>query len=46
LEALEELTEVERPLCMANLARLRELRRDHGDAVEIFSAHDPCAFQQ
>jgi len=46
LGALEELTEVDRPLGMANLARLRELRRDHAGTVEIFSAHDPWAFRQ
>jgi len=39
MEALEELTEVDRPLRMANLARLLELRRDHAGTVEIFSAH-------
>lgn len=46
LEALEELTETDRPLRMANHARLRELLRDHGDQVDIFSAHDPWAFQR
>ncbi|GAB3962136.1 MBL fold metallo-hydrolase [Actinoallomurus acanthiterrae] len=43
-EALEEITEVERPLRVANQARLRELLRDHGDEVDVFSAHDPWAF--
>ncbi|GAA4606976.1 MBL fold metallo-hydrolase [Actinoallomurus liliacearum] len=43
-EALEEITEVDRPLRMANQARLRELLRDHGDEVDVFSAHDPWAF--
>lgn len=44
-EALEERTEINRPLRMANGARLRELLRDHGDEVEVFSAHDPWAYQ-
>jgi glyoxylase-like metal-dependent hydrolase (beta-lactamase superfamily II) len=45
-EALEEITEIDRPLRMANQARLRELVRDHGDEVDVFSAHDPWAFQR
>jgi glyoxylase-like metal-dependent hydrolase (beta-lactamase superfamily II) len=45
-EALEEITEIDRPLRMANQSRLRELLRDHGDEVEVFSAHDPWAFQR
>lgn len=45
-EALEELTEVDRPLRLANQARLRELVREHGDEVEVFSAHDPWAYQR
>jgi glyoxylase-like metal-dependent hydrolase (beta-lactamase superfamily II) len=43
-EALEEIAEVDRPLRMGGLARLRELVREHGDEVEVFSAHDPWAF--
>lgn len=43
-EMLEEITEIDRPLRMGNHARLRELLRDHGDEVEVFSAHDPWAF--
>jgi glyoxylase-like metal-dependent hydrolase (beta-lactamase superfamily II) len=43
-EALEEITETDRPLRMANQARLRELLREHGAEVEVFSAHDPWAF--
>jgi glyoxylase-like metal-dependent hydrolase (beta-lactamase superfamily II) len=43
-EALEEIAEVDRPLRLGNLARLRELAREHGDEVEVFSAHDPWAF--
>jgi glyoxylase-like metal-dependent hydrolase (beta-lactamase superfamily II) len=45
-EALEELTEVDRPLRIANHARLRELVRDHGDEVDMFSAHDPWAYER
>lgn len=45
-EALEELTEVDRPLRVANQARLRELWRGHGDEVQMFSAHDPWAFER
>jgi hypothetical protein len=32
---------VNRPLRIANLARLRELVRFHGDELTVFSAHDP-----
>lgn len=45
-EGLEEITETDRPLRIANQARLRELRRLHGDTVEVFSAHDPWAFER
>jgi hypothetical protein len=45
-EALEEITETDRSLRIANQARLRELLRDHGDEVEVFSAHDPWPFEQ
>jgi glyoxylase-like metal-dependent hydrolase (beta-lactamase superfamily II) len=45
-ESLEELTETDRPLRMANLSRLRELLLDHGDEVDVFSAHDPWAFDR
>lgn len=43
-DAFEEITETDRPLRQGNLARLRELVRDHGDEVSVFSAHDPWAF--
>lgn len=43
-EALEEITETDRPLRIANQTRLRELLREHGDEVDVFSAHDPWAF--
>ncbi|MGW1064773.1 MBL fold metallo-hydrolase [Streptomyces aureus] len=41
LDLLQELAEVDRPLRLANHARLRELVRLHGDEVDVFSAHDP-----
>jgi hypothetical protein len=31
---------------VANQARLRELWREHGDEVQMFSAHDPWAFER
>jgi hypothetical protein len=43
-EALEEITETDRPLRVANQARLRELLREHGEEVTVFSAHDPWAY--
>jgi len=46
LDALEEATEVDRPLRIANQARLRELVGLHGDQVEVFSAHDPWELQR
>jgi glyoxylase-like metal-dependent hydrolase (beta-lactamase superfamily II) len=36
--------EVDRPLRLANHARLRELVRLHGAEVEVFSSHDPWEF--
>jgi glyoxylase-like metal-dependent hydrolase (beta-lactamase superfamily II) len=45
-ETLEEITEIDRPLRIANQARLRELCRNHGTTVDVFSAHDPWAFEQ
>ncbi|MFI6596409.1 MBL fold metallo-hydrolase [Nonomuraea sp. NPDC050536] len=44
--ALEEIATIHRPLNMGQQARLRELLREHGDEVEVFSAHDPWAFQR
>lgn len=44
--AFELITEVDRPRRTANQARLRELLRDHGDEVRVFSAHDPWVFQR
>ncbi|MBB4904830.1 hypothetical protein [Actinophytocola algeriensis] len=40
------MTEVDRPLRVGNQARLRELVREHGDEVRVFSAHDPWAFAE
>jgi glyoxylase-like metal-dependent hydrolase (beta-lactamase superfamily II) len=45
-EMLEEITEIDRPLRIANQARIRELRRTAGDTVDVFSAHDPWAFER
>jgi glyoxylase-like metal-dependent hydrolase (beta-lactamase superfamily II) len=45
-EALEEIAEIDRPLRMANQSRLRELLHEHGDEVDVFSAHDPWAFDR
>ncbi|MEU0433906.1 MBL fold metallo-hydrolase [Streptomyces sp. NPDC006290] len=41
LDLLQQIAEVDRPLRLANHARLRELVRLHGDEVDVFSAHDP-----
>ncbi|WP_432186908.1 MBL fold metallo-hydrolase [Streptomyces sp. Tue6028] len=41
MDILQQITEVDRPLRLANHARLRELVRLHGDEVDVFSAHDP-----
>ena len=41
MDLLQQITEVDRPLRMANHARLRELVRLHGDEVAVFASHDP-----
>ncbi|GAB2843393.1 MBL fold metallo-hydrolase [Actinocorallia aurea] len=41
MDLLEQATEVDRPLRMANQARLRELARLHSGDVTLISAHDP-----
>ncbi|GLW11096.1 MBL fold metallo-hydrolase [Microtetraspora sp. NBRC 13810] len=46
LDTLQALAEIDRPLRMGNQARLRELLRDHGDEVAVFSAHDPWEFRR
>ncbi|GAB3873270.1 MBL fold metallo-hydrolase [Kibdelosporangium lantanae] len=43
-EALEEVTEVDRPLRQGNLARLRELDREPD--VDVFAAHDPWRYEE
>jgi glyoxylase-like metal-dependent hydrolase (beta-lactamase superfamily II) len=44
LDALQAAVEADRPLRLDNLARLRDLARDHGDQVQLISAHDPWEF--
>lgn len=44
MDILAQVAEVDRPLRIANHARLRELVRNHGAEVEVFSAHDPWEF--
>jgi glyoxylase-like metal-dependent hydrolase (beta-lactamase superfamily II) len=46
LDFVQEGAQVDRDLRLAGLRRLRRLRREHGDEVEIFSAHDPWEFQR
>ncbi|MFF5971442.1 MBL fold metallo-hydrolase [Streptomyces sp. NPDC012769] len=41
LDVVQTGSEVHRDLRLGTQARLRELIRDHGDRVEVFSAHDP-----
>lgn len=41
LDAVQTSSQVHRDLRLGTRARLRELLRDHGDDVELFSAHDP-----
>ncbi|WP_326659103.1 MBL fold metallo-hydrolase [Streptomyces sp. NBC_00385] len=41
LDFVQTTAQVHRELRLGTRARLRELLRDHGDEVEIFSAHDP-----
>jgi glyoxylase-like metal-dependent hydrolase (beta-lactamase superfamily II) len=45
MDLLQAITEVDRPLRLGNLARLRDLVRFHGDEVEVVSAHDPWELQ-
>ncbi|MET9950488.1 MBL fold metallo-hydrolase [Streptomyces sp. NPDC006339] len=44
LDLVQTRSEVHRDLRLGTQARLRELIRDHGDRVEVFSAHDPWEF--
>jgi glyoxylase-like metal-dependent hydrolase (beta-lactamase superfamily II) len=46
LDFIQEDAQVDRNLRLEGLRRLRELHREHGDEVEIFSAHDPWEFQR
>lgn len=41
LDIVQTRSEVHRDLRLGTQARLRELVRDHGDEVSVFSAHDP-----
>ncbi|MCF4136777.1 MBL fold metallo-hydrolase [Streptomyces sp. Tue 6430] len=44
LDLVQTGSQVHRDLRLGTQARLRELVRDHGDRVEVFSAHDPWEF--
>lgn len=44
LRAFQRLMAVDNAARLHNLARLQELRRDHGDEVTVFCAHDPSEF--
>jgi glyoxylase-like metal-dependent hydrolase (beta-lactamase superfamily II) len=44
LDLVQTSSEVHRDLRLGTQARLRELVRDHGDEVSVFSAHDPWEF--
>ncbi|MFI0355129.1 MBL fold metallo-hydrolase [Actinomadura sp. 9N407] len=41
LDLVQTHSQVDRDLRLGTQARLRELVRDHGDEVSVFSAHDP-----
>lgn len=41
LDLVQTTSEVDHDLRLGTQARLRELVRDHGDEVSVFSAHDP-----
>ena len=44
LDIVQTRSQVHRDLRIGTQARLRELVRDHGDQVDVFSAHDPWEF--
>ncbi|MFF6778795.1 MBL fold metallo-hydrolase [Streptomyces sp. NPDC012637] len=44
MDLVQTRSEVHRDLRLGTQARLRELVREHGDEVEVFSAHDPWEF--
>jgi glyoxylase-like metal-dependent hydrolase (beta-lactamase superfamily II) len=46
LRLYQRLMEKERKLRLRNQERLRELRRDHADAVELFCSHDTEEFER
>jgi glyoxylase-like metal-dependent hydrolase (beta-lactamase superfamily II) len=46
LLALQKITAVDEEARVANQARLRDLVRDHGAEVSVFSAHDPSEFDR
>lgn len=45
-DIVQTTSEVHRDLRLGTQARLRELVRDHGDEVSVFSAHDPWEFNR
>jgi glyoxylase-like metal-dependent hydrolase (beta-lactamase superfamily II) len=46
LDVVQTGSEVHHDLRLGTQARLRELVRDHGDEVSLFSAHDPWEFHR
>jgi glyoxylase-like metal-dependent hydrolase (beta-lactamase superfamily II) len=46
LDLVQENAQADRNLRLETLQRLRTLHREHGDRVEIFSAHDPWVFRR
>ncbi|MFJ9580443.1 MBL fold metallo-hydrolase [Streptomyces sp. NPDC101191] len=44
MDVVQTRSQVHRDLRIGTQARLRELVRDHGDEVTVFSAHDPWEF--
>jgi glyoxylase-like metal-dependent hydrolase (beta-lactamase superfamily II) len=46
LDVVQTRSEVHHDLRVGTQARLRELVRDHGDEVSVFSAHDPWEFDR
>ena len=46
LDLVQSSAEVHHDLRLGTQARLRELVRDHGDEVTVFSAHDPWELER
>ena len=46
LDIVQTRSEVHHDLRLGTQARLRELVRNHGDEVSVFSAHDPWEFER